>query len=308
MTNRTYTIGEVARLSGVSVRRLRFYADKGLLPPSGRTESGYRVFSDLDLVRLDLIRALREAGAGLESIRQVLSRRLSLADSLRLRLDAVEAQIAAQRRVAAALRAALRSRQPTHDDLRRLWTVTNLSHAERRAVIQRFYDRVSEGTRIDPEWKRKMIEASTPELPDDPSPEQLDAWIELAEIVNDPSFVANMRANAAATWNGDFDHGAYAQATASLLAQARDAISQGLAPTSKTGRAIAEEWLESLAAVMKRVPDEACMAELRRKVSQHDPRAARYWELVAILRGEVPTSSPNREWAWIVAATKHLGA
>ncbi|MGO4840581.1 MerR family DNA-binding transcriptional regulator, partial [Rhizobiaceae sp. 2RAB30] len=34
-----YTIGELSKLSGVSVRRIRFYADKGLLPPSTRTFS-----------------------------------------------------------------------------------------------------------------------------------------------------------------------------------------------------------------------------------------------------------------------------
>ncbi|MFX9257954.1 MerR family DNA-binding transcriptional regulator, partial [Acinetobacter baumannii] len=46
MTQRTYSIGEAARLSGMSVRKLRFYSDQGLLPPAGRTASGYRVFTD----------------------------------------------------------------------------------------------------------------------------------------------------------------------------------------------------------------------------------------------------------------------
>jgi hypothetical protein len=179
-----------------------------------------------------------------------------------------------------------------------------MSHAERRAVIERFYDQVSDGAAVDPEWKRRMVDASTPQLPDDPSPEQLDAWIELAQIVNDPAFVANMRANAAETWN-DFDHAAYAQASMRMVAKARDAMAQGLPPASEAGRTIAEEWLKSSAASVKRQPDEAYKAWLRRKYAEHDPRAARYWELVAILRGDPPGSSPNREWAWIIAAMKH---
>ncbi|WP_216361261.1 MerR family DNA-binding transcriptional regulator [Caulobacter mirabilis] len=48
MSEEMYTIGELSRLSGVSVRRLRFYSDKGLLPPATRTESGYRLYSEAD--------------------------------------------------------------------------------------------------------------------------------------------------------------------------------------------------------------------------------------------------------------------
>ncbi len=91
MAHRTWQlIGEASRLSGISVRRLRFYSDEGLLPPAARTESGYRVYSEQDLVRLELIRSLREAGLGLDAIREVLRRELSLADALKkLRLRAL---------------------------------------------------------------------------------------------------------------------------------------------------------------------------------------------------------------------------
>jgi DNA-binding transcriptional MerR regulator len=195
MKQRTYGIGEASRLSGVSVRRLRFYADKGLLPPAGRTESGYRVFTDSELVRLDLIRCLRDAGLGLEAIREVLSHELSLNEALRLRLQALEVEIAAQRRVASALRAALRSPKLSQADLRRYWTMTTLSRAERRNVVERFYQQVSEDTDIDLAWMREKIESSVPERPDEPTPEQCDAWIELASILNDPGFVANMRSS-----------------------------------------------------------------------------------------------------------------
>jgi DNA-binding transcriptional MerR regulator len=305
MKERTYTIGEVSRLSGISVRRLRFYSDEGLLPPAARTDSGYRVYSDADLVRLDLIRALRDAGIGLDAIREILSRRLSLAEALKLRLGALEAEIAAQRRVAAALRAALRFPEPTEADLRRLWTVTNLSHAERRAVIERFYDQVAQGAQMDPAWKRRMVEASTPELPDDPTPEQLDAWVELMAIVSDESFITQMRTNAEEVWNGEFDQAAYAEASTRVIAKARSAIDRGLEPASDIGGAIAREWLEGSARAMKREPDDAYMEWLRRKYREHHPRAAHYWELVAIMRGEPVKNSPGQEWQWIIAAMKH---
>ena len=306
MTQRTYSIGEASRLSGVSVRRLRFYADEGLLPPAGRTESGYRVFTDSELVRLDLICRLRDAGIDLDTIRNVLSRDLSLAEALKLRLEALEAEISAQRRVAAALRAALRSPDPTEADLRRYWTMTRLSQAERRSVVERFYEKVSDGMRIDPTWVRQMIEASIPELPDEPTPEQCDAWIELSEILGDPGFIANMRSSANEFWDRDgFDPAAYREAGEQMRLKAKEAIDRGLAPTSDEGAAFVRDWMETLAATLNRKPDAAFKAWLLSKYTQHDDRASRYWELVAIMKGQSPQSSPNREWRWVLAAMKH---
>jgi DNA-binding transcriptional MerR regulator len=306
MKQRTYSIGEASRLSGVSVRRLRFYADEGLLPPAGRTESGYRVFTDSELVRLDLIRCLRDAGLGLDVIREVLSHEMSLAEALKLRLEALEAEISAQRRVASALRAALRSPELTETDLRRFWTMTKLSQAERRSVVERFYQKVSDGTKIDPGWIRQMIDASVPELPDDPTTEQCDAWIELSEILNDPGFVANMRSNASEVWDRDgFDPTAYRKASEQMRLKAKEVIDHGFEPTSDAGKTLIDEWLKTLARLMDREPDAAFKAWLRAKYTQHDERASRYWELVAIMRGQSPQSSPNREWRWIVAAMRH---
>jgi hypothetical protein len=68
MNDNHYTIGELARISSVTVRRIRFYSDEGLLPPLTRTSGNYRVYSDDDVARLQLIRALREAGVGLDAI------------------------------------------------------------------------------------------------------------------------------------------------------------------------------------------------------------------------------------------------
>ncbi|MBR0757834.1 MerR family transcriptional regulator [Bradyrhizobium jicamae] len=306
MTQRTYSIGEAARISGITVRKLRFYSDQGLLPPAGRTASGYRVFTDAELIRLDLIRCLRDAGLGLESIREVLSQELSLTEALKLRLEALEAEIAAQRRVASTLRAALRSPQLTEADLRRFWTMTQLSRTERRNVVERFFEKVSDGINIDQKWIRQMIETSVPELPDDPSPEQCDAWIELSTILGDPSFVASMRANASDVWDrGVLDPSTWQKASEPMLARAKEAIAYDVQPTSDTGKALAREWLETSARLLGREPNLDFRNWLRAKYALHDGRAARYWELVAIMRGQSPNSSPNREWAWITAAMQH---
>lgn len=69
---RTYLVNEVAALSGVTVRALHHYDELGLLPPSGRSAAGYRLYSDDDLLRLQQILIGRELGLSLEAIRRSL--------------------------------------------------------------------------------------------------------------------------------------------------------------------------------------------------------------------------------------------
>ncbi|MFE6747749.1 MerR family transcriptional regulator [Kitasatospora purpeofusca] len=57
-----FTIGDLARRTGLTVKTIRFYADSGIVPPTDRSPAGYRLY-DLDaLARLDLVRTLRELG------------------------------------------------------------------------------------------------------------------------------------------------------------------------------------------------------------------------------------------------------
>jgi DNA-binding transcriptional MerR regulator len=50
----TCSIGELARLTGLSVRTIRFYSDSGVVPTAGRTSGGYRTYDVTALARLKL--------------------------------------------------------------------------------------------------------------------------------------------------------------------------------------------------------------------------------------------------------------
>jgi len=69
---RTYRVADVARLSGVSIRALHHYDAIGLLIPTGRTDAGYRLYTDADLLRLQQILIQRELGFPLEEIKRSL--------------------------------------------------------------------------------------------------------------------------------------------------------------------------------------------------------------------------------------------
>lgn len=291
------TIGELSKRTGIPVKTLRFYSDEGLLPPARRSRSNYRLYDEEQVVRLDLVRTLREAGIGLATIRKVLGQDMSLEDALRLRLATVEAHMASLSRVAVALRAALR-KGPNEEDLRRISAMTRLSHEERKAVITRFYDKVSEGVPMNPRWMQGMIDASCPELPDDPSPAQLDAWIELAEMLAEPTFIENVRVMAKQTWNESLDQAALFAATREAIAAAKAAREKGLSPESAEGIGIGDRFLRASAAASGRSVDEAFREEIRKT---QDPRTQRYWELVAIMKNE-PLSPQFDDGRWLAAA------
>ena len=75
-----FSIGQLARRTGIPVRTIRFWSDAGVLPPSGRTESGYRLYDAEDVARLELVRTLRDLGVGLEAVQKLLSRQASVRD------------------------------------------------------------------------------------------------------------------------------------------------------------------------------------------------------------------------------------
>ncbi|HEV2852955.1 MAG TPA: MerR family transcriptional regulator [Thermoanaerobaculia bacterium] len=69
-----WKVGELAKRTGVSVRTLHHYDEIGLLSPSHRSESGYRLYTQADVVRLQQVRSLRTLGFSLEEIGAFLKR------------------------------------------------------------------------------------------------------------------------------------------------------------------------------------------------------------------------------------------
>ena len=76
----TRHIGEVAEISGMSLRTLRHYDDVGLLTSSGRSAGGFRLYTDEDVERLMLIRRMKPLGFSIEQMRELLELAGALAE------------------------------------------------------------------------------------------------------------------------------------------------------------------------------------------------------------------------------------
>jgi DNA-binding transcriptional MerR regulator len=85
-----YRVSEFAEKAGVTVRTLHHYDRLGLLKPSGRTDSGYRLYNERDLARLQQIATLKFIGFPLKQIKELLDRTdLDMASTLRFQREAL---------------------------------------------------------------------------------------------------------------------------------------------------------------------------------------------------------------------------
>lgn len=70
-----FTVGELAKLTGITVRTLHHYDQIGLVQPSDRSDAGYRLYGDADVLRLQQVLLYRDLGLPLDQIAGVLASR-----------------------------------------------------------------------------------------------------------------------------------------------------------------------------------------------------------------------------------------
>lgn len=93
-------IGELARETDMTIRALHHYDQLGLVPPSSRTETGYRMYTTDDLIRLQQVLSLRALGFSLAQNRDLLSARgLDAGEIGHMHRQRLQGEIAARQRI-----------------------------------------------------------------------------------------------------------------------------------------------------------------------------------------------------------------
>lgn len=322
--NELYPIGDAARRTGLSVSAIRFYADEGVVPPAAVTEGGFRQYDVHAIARLELVRTLRDLGAGLDDIRRVLGAETTLHDLAVTHLRLVEDQLRQFRARRAVLRTIVRQRTTT-EQVSLMHKLVSMSDDDRDRLVTAFWDFVTDGLDVHPRYVEGLYRWR-PVLPGEPSTEQLEAWIELAETVQDTEFRTALRDHLHRVFNTEkgkvmttpemMDR---AERHRQLRLEAQAAQQAGVPADSPQARDIAERVAASsaeLAAAMtgKHDPDRA-----RRSITEYDRsgKAAqwmaqsaglkllvRYFTLVATING-TPLPDQDRAAAvreWLAAA------
>ncbi|MEU8275929.1 MerR family transcriptional regulator [Microbispora bryophytorum] len=297
-----YSIGELARRTGLTVKAIRFYSDCGIVPPTGRSPAGHRLYDIDATARLELVRTLRDLGIDLPTIRKVLDRELSLAQVAAAHAEALSTQIRVLRlRRAVATAVARRGSTPEEMDL--MHRLARLSEDERRRLIDGFLDTAFGGLDADLTGIRRTM---TPELPDDPEDEQVEAWIELAELAADPEFGALMRR---VTEQHLADHVRGDVPRPGAVAMVRDhvapALAAGVDSASPQGGAIVAAVTARYADLVGRPDDTALRHRLLTLLeTANDPRRESYLRLLAVVNGWPPPDPLAPALTWFVQALR----
>lgn len=113
-------IGEVAKLSGIGIEALRFYEKSGILGRPRRTQSGYRVYDEAVLQRLDFIKRSQIVGFSLDEIKRIVADKEAgkspcheVREIVRRRLDDLDKRLKEMRRHRKELGAAFKNWEET---------------------------------------------------------------------------------------------------------------------------------------------------------------------------------------------------
>ncbi|MFE0652878.1 MerR family transcriptional regulator [Streptomyces sp. NPDC059534] len=301
-----YSIGELARRTGLTVKTIRFYSDRGIVAPTDRSPAGYRLYNIGAVARLDLVRTLRELGLDLPTIRKVVDRELSLPEVAAAHAEALAVQIRVLRLRRAVL-TAVAERGSTPEETELMHRLAQLSEDERRRLIGDFLDAVFGGLDAAPAFAGVM-RSMTPELPDNPEAEQVQAWVELAEMSLDPDFraaVRRMTEDQAAEQARSDTMGPRRDIAAAVRDQVGPALTAGIDPASPQADPIVAAFTAHYAHLLGR-PDDI---ELRRRLatrleSVNDPRRERYLQLLAVVNGWPAPESLAPVFDWSVQALR----
>ena len=210
---------------------------------------------------------------------------------------ALDAQIRILRLQRAVLRAVATSTNA--EELERMSDLTSMTADERHRILDDYLEAVF-GDQENPVAER--LRTGAPELPDDPTADQVAAWVELVELLRDPGYIESSRrmveraqAERAAPDGGH-------EAMAAIQEQASAAVQAGITPDSPEALAVIER-IEAL------TPggggDRLELAE--RLETFVDRRVFRYWTLVGIVNGwpNPPVSEDSADaWEWYAKALR----
>jgi DNA-binding transcriptional MerR regulator len=300
------SIGDVARLTGLPVKTIRYYSDIGLVPAASRTDAGYRRYDEAGLARLELIHALRDLGLDLASIRRVTERQTKIEDVARAHADAVDLRIHQLTLRQAVLRAIARG-VTRPEEVQRMTAFAQASAEESRRIMEEFLDSIFADHQDNPFAQR--MRTTLPVLPDEPSTERIDAWVELAGLVQDSEFRARVREmivegerQRAASGITETDQ-ATQRAGQAVVDRAGTAVSQGVATDSPEARAIVDEVVPLFAAAASKADIPEYRRELAHQLAKFsDRRVERYWQLIGLINGWPAQPSLMRPYEWFMAA------
>lgn len=284
-------IGDLAALTGVPVRTIRFYCDEGMLD-AGRSAGGHRRFERSAVDRLRLVRRLRGLGLGLPAIAAVLTGERSLDEAVAAERRAADAELAALSWRRASLRA-VEDASPAERAARLdLLAAVQDGPAARDVLLEFWRRRIL--VPLPDEAVRDFLALSVPEPPADPAPEQVVAYAGMVAVAGDRPLLRELRALGRVNADRVRDEPTLIAGLGEALALAAPLVAAGGEPGPGPA-------LDRFVAAHAAGRDERDTAGFRRALlpavaMERDPRLRRYWRLFGEVTGEPATAGTVNAW------------
>lgn len=285
-----WSIGELAEQAGVTVKTVRFYSDRGLLPEAGRSGGGHRRYGPDAIDRLRLIRSLRTLDLPVPEVSRVLDREDALEDVIAGQLRELGSQLTVLRWREAALQL-LQDCSP-EERADRLRLIGGMTTPPSTAALARFWRRWLP-PRLPAQVAAAVVDQAVPQPPDDPTPAQVLAFARLHAFVSRPC-----RADERSQPEAHRATKGYRPAV--LYEGLVEAFALAEVPMRAQRSPHDGEALDCFVAAYARSLGARDTADFRRRLSgllAADPRIDRYWQLVAELKGpSEPTPGAAHDW------------
>ncbi|WP_231333335.1 MerR family transcriptional regulator [Actinomadura graeca] len=284
-------IGDLAALTGVPVRTIRFYCDEGILEPE-RSAGGHRRFGAPAVERLRLVRRLRGLGLGLPAIAAVLRGERSVGEAAAAERAALDVELATLAWRRAALRA-VEDAGPAERAARLELLAAVEDGPAARDVLAAFWRRLVLAP-VPPEIEFSFVDMSVPPPPADPTPGQVLAYAEMVVLVGDESLVRRLMARGRVNAERVRDERTLLNGMSEAIRLALPSVAAGEEPGPGPA-------LDLYVGAHASGRDERDTPEFRRTllagaVVDGDPRMRRYWDLFGAVTGETVTGGTAHIW------------
>ena len=300
-------IGQLASQTSLPVKTIRYYSEIGLVPPTERTEAGFRLYSESDQARLELIRALRDADLDLATIRQLLSDKISASRALGLQLELIENKVRCLQRQRTLIQAALSEGESgSLAYLKRARALAHLDAAGRKQLLRTHLAKLLDGVDGHPDWQSHFLAEVSLDLPEKIDRRQFRAWLELTDLLLDQRFMRFMNDAVKDYWRHSrdgYDVDTWRSVQNSIFAEARTAASKGSAVASERCQQLVSHYVDANAVFMRQKHDSHFEAHLlSQRKAMTDPRLAQFWNLIGTMRAQPKSSmwSPYQAHIWLV--------
>jgi len=192
-----YSIGEVAKLTGATIKTIRYYDDIHLLPASHTSPAGYRYYTQEDIWQLELILLLRYLGFKVQDIKQMLHNEIPVSTSISWQLEMIEHQMSHLGQIREILAQASRQND-TNAQLNYLHDIAEIIHKstkQRQDLIASTLHASFIEPDVPEDWKEQMLTAYIGFVPEEQhlSETQLSAWSQINALLQDASFAEEIR-------------------------------------------------------------------------------------------------------------------